>query len=96
MKHLLVLIALISLGACGDNKSNTETTGKNSNDSTELRDWAKSHTSRAELTTELAEVKMRLRLVEQTGSDSAEATELKARIEQIEKALEALKNTARQ
>ncbi len=96
MKHLLILIAAISLFACGGDDSQTETASKNANDSTELRDWAKSHTSRAELTVELAEAKMTLRLVEQSDPQSAEAKELKARIETIEQELEALKNSARQ
>ncbi len=92
MKQLIILLAVIALCACGDSGSDTDS----ANESTELRDWAQSHTSRAELTAELAEAKMTLRLVTQTDPEGEEARQLKARIESIEQKLEALKDSARQ
>ena len=94
MKPLYLLMAIACLSACGGNDNSA--TDDTSNSATELRDWAKSHTSKAEVTAQLAEAKMALRLIEQTDPQSSEAKELKAKIEKLEKDLEDLKQNARQ
>ncbi|MEM7083876.1 MAG: hypothetical protein AAF465_14195 [Pseudomonadota bacterium] len=81
--RFLIVIALVSLAACGGSESDT-------NDATELRDFAKSHTDKAALTAQLAEAKMTLRLLEQSDPQGAEVTELKETVAQLERQLKEL------
>ncbi len=92
MKYALLIILFLSLTACGDKP--TESAAENK--ATELRDWAESHTSRAEITTKLAEAKMTLRVVAQADPQSEEAKKLKEKIADLEKQLKELENNARQ
>ncbi len=55
-----------------------------------------SQTSRAEITTKLAEAKMTLRVIAQADPQSDEAKELKAKIAKLEQQLADLENSARQ
>lgn len=81
---LLTLASLTVLSGC------TEGDEAPANEATELRDWARSNTSRAELTTQIAELKMRLRLLEQASPNSAELTEAKAQLAKLEQSLKDL------
>lgn len=95
MKLLILTALAVALCACGSDESAGESAAADANDATELRDWAKSHTSRAELTARLAEAKMALRLVEQTDPGSSDADKLNAEIERLEKELESLADSTR-
>ena len=95
MKHLILLFALSAVVACGDNSA-VETETASGGEATELRDWAMSQTSRAEITTKLAEAKMTLRVVAQADPQSDQAKELTAKIAELEQQLADLENSARQ
>ncbi|MFK8031387.1 MAG: hypothetical protein AB8G18_14215 [Gammaproteobacteria bacterium] len=88
MKHVLLVLMLICLAACGDSQPAE-------NNATELRDWAKSQTSRAELTTEIATAKMSLRLLQQSDPQGKATVELKARIAALEKELKELESVTK-
>ena len=91
MKHLLLIFTLFGLGACGADNSDTP-----ENNATELRDWAQGHTSRAEITVQIAEAKMALRLAQQTDPQGAKAKALIGKIEKLENELDELASGAKQ
>ena len=89
MRKWVITLLIGALCACGGSDSDSQ------NDATELRDWAKSHTSKAELTAKLAEAKMTLRVVAQADPNSDEARQLKETIARLEQQLNDIENNAR-
>lgn len=85
MRPIFLIFTLLGLGACG-----AESSTPPENNATELREWAQGYTSRAEVTMQIAEAKMALRLAQQTDPQGTEAKALIKKIEKLENELDAL------